>query len=476
MKIAASCISDPLEITAAALNHLCRVGGLHSRDQVPLNIFGVPEQLPSAYHVGPAAVAAMAAQALAAACIWEDRSGERQTVGLEFRRVMAAFQGEQHLRLDDAPLQMHSPLTGYYEARDGRWLQLHTGFPAHRDRVLQVLGVGNDREEVAAVLRRRDADEVVETLIAAGAVAATIRSPQEWQRLPQAMALQRLPVFSIERIGDGPRWPVGGDTTARQPLSGVRVMDLSRVIAGPVAGRTLAQHGADVLAIGAAHLDNIRAFQLDTGRGKRFANLDLRMATGHAAFERLLQGADIFLQAYRPDALANRGLGATDLAARRPGIVCVDLCAYGHEGPWAQRRGYDSIVQSGSGIAWSEGRAAGTSAPGKLPCQALDHASGYIAAFAAMLALRRRAREGGSWRVRVSLAQTGQWLAAMGQHPGGKVGRPLTQTEITPWLHHMDTAYGKVSAIAPVEDMPACPPRFSCPPAPPQQSFPGWVT
>jgi crotonobetainyl-CoA:carnitine CoA-transferase CaiB-like acyl-CoA transferase len=254
----------------------------------------------------------------------------------------------------------------------------------------------------------------------------------------------------------------------------VRVLDLSRVIAAPVAARTLAQHGADVLAIGAAHLPNIDALVIDTGRGKRSARLDLRNASGQAALRELVRGADVFLQAYRPGALAARGFGPQALHDLRPGLIQVSLSAYGHEGPWAQRRGFDSLVQSATGIAHDEGLAAGLSRPGKLPCQANDHATGYLAAFGAMVALQRRASEGGSWRVRVSLAQTGHWLRSLGRDLAGMAAPDLSADEVAPWRHTMPSAFGLVSAIAPVEQMSVTPPFFELPPAPPGTHAPEW--
>ncbi len=163
-----------------------------------------------------------------------------------------------------------------------------------------------------------------------------IRSPVEWSALPQARAIAGLPLLEIARIGDAPIEPIG-DEAAKRPLSGVRALDLSRIIAGPVAGRTLAQHGADVLLINGPHLPNIAPLVIDNGRGKRSATLDLRDENGRASLHALLQEADVFLQSYRPGSMAARGFGAEEAARLRPGIVYVTVSAYGHEGPWAQR-------------------------------------------------------------------------------------------------------------------------------------------
>ena len=220
--------------------------------------------------------------------------------------------------------------------------------------------------------------------------------------------MAKLPLFSIEKIGDAPPLKLAA---ADRPLAGLRVLDLTRIIAGPVCGRTLAVHGADVLLVTASHLPSIRSLVIDTGRGKLSASIDLREASGRETLTALLRDADIFVQGYRPGAIAGHGFSPQDAARIRPGIIYVSLCAYGQEGPWADRRGFDSLVQNASGLNDEEAYAFGArepqATPRPLPAQVLDHATGYLLAFAAMAALKRRMAEGGSWHVRLSLAQTG---------------------------------------------------------------------
>ena len=342
--------------------------------------------------------------------------------------------------------------------------------------MLRVLGCEDRRDAVAAAILQCNAAELEPRLTDAGLCAAWVRTPEEWQAHPQAVAIAALPLFEIERIGDAPPESIGPAQPALRPLQGVRVLDLSRVIAAPVAARTLAQHGADVLAVGAAHLPNFESLVIDTGRGKRSTEVDLRDASGQASLRELVRGADVFLQADRPGALAARGFDPQALCALRPGLIQVSLSAYGPAGPWAARRGFDSLVQSATGIAFDEGRAAGLATPGRLPCQLNDHASGYLAAFGTMIALHRRAREGGSWRVRVSLAQTGHWLRSLGRVAQGLLAPDLSAEEVAPWRHTMDSPFGRISAIAPVEQMPLTPPRFDLPPVPPgTHAAVGWA-
>ena len=320
----------------------------------------------------------------------------------------AAFRSERYLRVDGRqPPGAWHPVSGFYRAGDGRWIQLHCNFPHHRDGVLRVLGCDGTREAVTVAVTGWKAAELEDALAAAGLCAGMVRAPDEWQLHSQAQAVAELPLFEIVQIGEAPAVaPGSGD----RPLSGVRVLDLTRVIAGPVCGRTLAEHGADVLLVTAEHLPSIEVHVMDFGHGKRSARLDLRRADHAERLRSLIRSCDVICQSYRPGALAAHGLSAEELARLRPGIVYVTLSAYSHVGPWRERRGFDSLVQSVSGIAHEGGAAAGLDGPRHLPAQALDHATGYLAAFGAMVALARRAREGGSYLVRVSLAQTGRWL------------------------------------------------------------------
>jgi crotonobetainyl-CoA:carnitine CoA-transferase CaiB-like acyl-CoA transferase len=432
-------------------------------------------QLPSVFPVGAVAAATIGAQALMAAELWRQRGGQSQQVTIDQAHALAMFRSERYLTVDGkAPPDPWDALAGYYQAGDGRWIQLHTNFPHHHQGVVRVLQCADNREAVAAAIKTWRADQLDVRLAEEGLCAAMIRGPQEWRAHPQAAAIAALPLFDIERVADAPAEPLAMrgastldvQTDLRRPLDGVRVLDLSRIIAAPVAGRTLAQHGADVLAVSAAHLPNIPTLVIDNGRGKRAAQLDLRQRHDAERLRELVRGADIFLHAYRPGALAARGFSSAALQALRPGLVEVSLSAYSHKGPWAERRGFDSLVQSATGIAWEEGQAAGLDQPGKLPCQALDHATGYLAAFCAMAALRRRASEGGGWRVRVSLAQTGAWLQAMDRVPAGLSHPDLTPRQVEQWIELTPSAFGNVGAVAPAERMAETPAHFALPPAP----------
>lgn len=448
-----------------ALKQLWTLAGCDPTALHAVSFSGAEPGLPSVYRVGALASATIGATGLAAAEYHRLRTGRRQSVGVEMRRALASFRSERYLRIDDGPPPaLRDPIMGFYETRDGRWIQLHTNFPHHLQGVLKVLGASNDHASVVQAIRGWDGATLDQALADAGLCAALIRSPDEWAAHEQAQAIASLPLFQIERIGDAPAEPPRRDDASR-PLAGVRVLDLSRIIAGPVAGRALAQHGADVLMINGPHLPNIAPLVIDNSRGKRSAVLDLRDAEQRERLLGLVRDADVFLQAYRPGALAARGLSPEALAQVRPGIVYVSVCAYSHAGPWAQRRGFDSLVQSASGIAWTERRAAGWDEPKHLPCQALDHATGYLAAFGAMVALARRATEGGSWHVRVSLAQTGRWLQSFGLIEDGWKAPDVGIDDVRDCLGTVQSEFGSVLGVLPAEQMEATPAYFGLPPS-----------
>jgi len=459
-----------------ALEHLWMLAGCDPAALEQLHVDGDDPALPSVYRVGTLAAATIGAAGLAAAECLRVRGGPRQRVGIDVRRALAAFRSERYLRVGDrAPVEIRHPVTGFFATRDDRWIQLHANFPHHLQGIVDVLGSSDDHASVAAAIRGWDGAALDDALAAAGLCAALVRSPAEWAALPQAQAVAGLPLLEIERIGDAPPQPIAcGD--AVRPLAGVRVLDLTRIIAGPVAGRTLAQHGADVLLINGPHLPNIAPLVIDNGRGKRSATLDLRDAAAREQLRALARDADVFLQAYRPGALAARGFAPEDLARLRPGIVCVSICAYGRNGPWATRRGFDSLVQSASGIVWNESCAASGAraahdgqpfdTPRHLPCQALDHGTGYLAAFGAMVALARRATEGGSWHVRLSLAQTGRWLQTMGQIDDGWRAPDVGLADVADCVVETGSPFGRVRAIGPAERLDATPAFHARPPVP----------
>lgn len=410
-----------------------------------LTLTGDEPQLPSSFRVAAAAQVSVAATGLAAAEIWKMRSGQAQDVAVDMRHAVVECRSERYLRVDGKPPPpAWDAIAGIYKTRDKGFVRLHTNFPHHRDAVCTVLNCKPERDEVQAALMRWDGEAFETTAYAGGCVVAFMRSHDEWSALPHAKSLAGLPLTSITKIGEAaPKpWPKGD-----RPLAGLRVLDLSRVIAGPVAGRTLAAHGADVLLISGPDLPAIPWLTIDTGRGKLTSFVELKREQGRGVLRDLLAQADIFSQGYRPRAIAALGFSPEEAARINPGIVYVTLSAYGHAGPWAERRGFDSLVQTAVGFNHAEGRAAGVDGPKELPAQMLDHATGYFMAFGAMMARARQAREGGSWHVQVSLAQTGRWLWNLGRVDDGFAAGDLKAEAVTPFIEEVASGFGPLRSV-----------------------------
>jgi crotonobetainyl-CoA:carnitine CoA-transferase CaiB-like acyl-CoA transferase len=275
-------------------------------------------------------------------------------------------------------------------------------------------------------------------------VASRLRTVGEWETHDHGRAVADLPVLEIIRIGDATVEPLPDGAA---PLSGVRVADLTRVIAGPICGRTLAAYGADVLRIGAPHLPVIGSILADTNLGKRWADIDLRDAGACGRFRELVRTGDVVVQGYRPGGLTGLGLGPEALAELRPGLVYATLSAYSHVGPWRDRRGFDSLVQTATGIGAAGAEAAGVAGTRPLPAQALDHGAGWLLAFGVMEAIRRRATEGGSWHVRTSLVQVRTFLGRLGRVDALDVGDP-GPADVTDLLTTTTGPAGSVGHVA----------------------------
>jgi crotonobetainyl-CoA:carnitine CoA-transferase CaiB-like acyl-CoA transferase len=434
-----------MKTTREILSEIWTAAGGEAAALEAVKLTGDEPQLPSSFRVAAAAQASVAATGLAAAEIWKLRSGQSQGVAVDMRHAVVECRSERYLRVDDKPPPpAWDAIAGVYRTRDQRFVRLHTNFRHHRDAVCKILNCKPVRDDVQAALMQWDGEAFETAAYAGGGVVSMMRSYEEWSATPQAGALAKLPLISIEKIGDAaPKpWPSGD-----RPLAGIRVLDLSRVIAGPVAGRTLAVHGADVLLISGPDLPAIPWLTIDTGRGKLSSFVELKSEQGRGALRDLLAQADIFSQGYRPRAIASLGFSPEEAARINPGIVYVTLSAYGHAGPWAERRGFDSLVQTSTGFNHAEGQAAGVDGPKELPAQMLDHATGYFMAFGAMMAKARQSREGGSWHVRISLAQTGRWLWNLGRVSDGFKTEDLKAETVTLFIEEVASGFGPLRSV-----------------------------
>lgn len=360
---------------------------------------------PRCWWAGPLDVEGLALGSVrAAVTAYRLLTGERD-LAVSAKQVAGAFSSQEHLLIDGGAPQMFAPLSRWFRVADG-WVRLHGNYPHHVRALRDVYG-STEPEELSRSLLDRTSDDVESAVDAAGGIAAALRTPDEWLRSAAGQAVAQEPWI---------RWRVGGSAVpapAGPGLSGIKVLDLTRVIAGPTGTRLLAQLGADVLRLDPPHRPEILAQYLDTGAGKRSVEADLAEVGTSSRLEELLRAADVVVTGYRPGALARWGLGEEALRERHPHLVVVVLDAYGDRGPWAGRRGFDSIVQAATGIGHLYGREVdGSWRPGALPVQALDYATGYGVAAAAMALLLRRSREGAG-SAHLSLARTAHLLLQM---------------------------------------------------------------
>ncbi|MFB7365052.1 CoA transferase [Streptomyces hydrogenans] len=364
---------------------------------------GVSGLLPARLPVMDLARATVAVCGLAAV----EHAGAAGPVRVDDGAVATAFVSERHLRVDGRAPVSFAPLSRFWRAADG-WVRTHANYPHHRAALLAALGAADSVEAVAEAIGARGAVDVETAVYAAGGLAVALRTPGEWAAHPQGREVAARPVLSRERLDEAP---------PRRRTGPPRVLDLTRVIAGPVATRTLALLGADVLRIDPPGNPELADQHADTDVGKRTAALDLDRRADRRTFDELLDAADVLVTGYRPGSLERYGL-------ERPGLVTARLSAWGGYGPWGGRRGFDSLVQVATGIAVTEGSA---EEPGALPAQALDHGTGYLLAAAVLRSLTERERDGGGRLVRLALAQTGHWLT----HglPRYEPGRHLAESE-----------------------------------------------
>ncbi|MDY7105108.1 MAG: CoA transferase [Actinomycetota bacterium] len=444
-------------------------------DPERIEVTGDDPYLESAFPLGELAASALVAVGHAAAELAALRDGPpRQVVRSDVRTAAASLVGYRVQRIDGRPLAVQAssrPTVAFHRGADDRWIHLHGGFPELHDGTLRILGIDKGThvtyDRVSAAVGAWKAFDLEDALADAGLCGAVARTPAEWAAHPQGRAVGALAAVEISKLDDSPPEPLPIGCT--QPLDGVRVLDLTRVLAGPTCGRTLAQHGADVLRVGASQLPTLDRFVIDTGHGKRSTNLDLARADDAARLRELVRTADVVTQGYRPGALERRGFGADHLVSMRPGIVHVDVSCYGAVGPWRDRPGWEQLAQSATGLAVTQGSEA---EPALLPAAATDYMTGYLGALGALEALRRRATEGGSWLVEVSLCQTARWLTAVGPSLDAADAKGLGSLDDL--MTTVDTAWGLLDHLPPAVTLDRMPTRWTRPPSPLGTNRPHW--
>lgn len=377
----------------------------------------------SSFKISHLAQSTIALSALSAALINYIRNSiPIRRVNIPLRHACLEFWTEGLFSVNGKrPPSSWGPIGGLHATADGH-VRIHDNFAHHRIGVLKLLGLedGSSREDVAREVKKWKKVEFEEAAHRNGLAAYALRSYDEWEALPQSSAVADFPILIRKISEDGPKClPSSLKKDADRCLRGLRVLELSRVIAAPIAGKTLAVNGADVLWVTSPNLPDLPSLDINLSRGKRTIQLELNDPEDQETLRELVKDADVFIQGYRPSSLSARGFSAKDLAALKPGLVYANMSAFGPDGPWSGRRGFDSLVQTATGMNISEAEHYGEEAPARpMPCQALDHAGGYFLATGICAALYKRAMEGGSWEVHVSLAGVMKYLRSLGQYPG----------------------------------------------------------
>ena len=449
----------------AALQELLKLGGLDPSAASKVTIRGHDPVVAGPYRLGEAAAVALGAQGAAIEALWAERSGQSQQVSVDVVEAALSLKSVAHLLQRGYPVPFPDPAyptVDFYQTADRRTVMLHGGYPGLRDKLLKLLGCANDAGAIRAAVAGWQARELEDAVAAAGACGTIARSHDEWLALPQGQALTAAPLVDIQPLGPAsPAEPPGPGT---RPLEGLRVLDLTHVLAGPTASRVLAEQGAEVLRISAPARPVLTGFIMDTGHGKLSTLLDLAAPADKERFRALLSEADVLLYSYRPGGLDRLGFSEDEIARIRPGIVYATVSCYGEVGPWQERAGWEQLAQTCTGMAVTQGSA---EKPELSVVYPNDYVTGYLTAYAILAAVLRRSKNGGGYRVRTSLCRTAMWLQEFAPVP--KTPLPNAETlgrAVKRMTQKRETAWGPLSFMGPVTRFSATPPRWERPTVP----------
>ena len=454
----------------SAFDKLMAIRGLPLPEKDEVSITGSDPVLNTHFRLAATASAAIAGIGVAVNDLWELKTGRRQAIAIDAVAATAALKSKNYFQaknangvfenVTDASHEANRGLTGIFQTKDGHWLLPHFGLDHLRRRMLDLLQADANTDSIAKAVAKWDALELENAIDEARVCGGMIRTNEEWLQEPHGKILAAKPVVEIIKIGDSEPEPMpAGD----RPLSGIKALDLTRILAGPITGRTLAEHGADVLMVSAPHLPQVWSYVADTSHGKRSCYLDLRDESEKQTLLDLVKTADVFSQGYRPDKINQMGLGPEALAEIRPGLVYVSINCYGADGPFSHRGGWEQIAQIMTGIAAEGVQSSSGYKPKTLPAAANDYITGYLGAYGTLLALARRAREGGSYHVRVSLCQTGMMI-----YDQGKVGTLpenlyLGMSDVDSLCMESDSHLGRIKHLAPVLSLSETRPYWALP-------------
>ena len=440
-------------VQKSAFEEVMDVRGRGMPDDGEVTITGADPVFATRFKIGETCAAVLGGVGTAVSDIWELKTGRRQSSAIDVRRAAAALRSTHYMQKPDDSGRFipvvnlrHEDMiqiTQPWQTRDGRWFLPHFGLPNLEARVLGVLGCEPSPASVSSAVGKWDALDLEAAIDEARGCGAMVRSNAEWLADRHGKVLEAKPIVEIIKIGDSDPEPFpAGD----RPLSGIRALDLTRILAGPIAGRTLAENGAGVLMVTAEGLPQIHEHVMDTSHGKRSCFLNLKERDDAAALKSLAAEADVFSQGYRPGMLGGLGFGPDELASVRPGIVYLSISCFGADGPFSHRGGWEQVAQTVTGIC-NEGS---PERPKLLPAAACDYTTGYLGAYGVLLALARRAREGGSYHVRVSLCQSGMFIYRQGKTDAANATPDLSDAELDPLRLETDTAHGRLRHLGPV--------------------------
>jgi crotonobetainyl-CoA:carnitine CoA-transferase CaiB-like acyl-CoA transferase len=447
-----------------------------------VSIIGADPVFSTRFKIAETCAAVLGGVGVAVSDIWELKTGRPQRVAIDVRQAAAGLRSSVYLQRPGAdgvfkPVvnrhhQAMIAITQPWPSKDGRWVLPHFGLPNLQARMLKLLGCEPEPHAVAKAVAKWDALDLEAAIDEARLCGGMVRANEEWLRHPHGRGLAAKPIVEISKIGDSDPEPLPGGA---RPLSGVRVLDLTRILAGPMAARTLAEHGADVLMVAAERLPQIPEHVLDTSHGKRSSFLDLAQAADAARLKRLVQGADVFSQGYRPGAIAKLGFGPEELATLRPGIIYASINCYGAEGPFSHRGGWEQVAQTMTGLCHEGRTASRPTGPALLPAAACDYTTGYLAAFGILLALAKRAREGGSYHVRVSLCQSGMFIYRQGKVAFPGLDLDLGAAELDAIRSESKPRSGPLRHLGPILRLSETPPRWTLPTPQLGADVPEWL-
>lgn len=438
--------------------------GMPANDEV--SITGADPVFSTKFKIGETCAAVVAGIGVAVTDIQELKTGRRQQVGIDARRAAAALRSTTYMQRPNgngafAKVVNYNhasmiKITQPWPTKDGRWVLPHFGLPNLQARMLKLLGCEPNPDSVGKAVAQWDALDLEAAIDEHRVCGGMVRSNAEWLRSEHGKVLAGKPIVEIIKIGDSDPEPFPeGD----RPLSGIKALDLTRILAGPIAGRTLAEHGAEVLMVTAERLPQIAEHVIDTSHGKRSCFLDLSVAEDAAQLKVLAGETDVFSQGYRPGMLEGLGFGPEDMAAHRPGIVYVSINCYGADGPFSHRGGWEQVAQTMTGIC-NEGS---PERPKLLPAAACDYTTGYLAAYGALQALAKRATEGGSYHVRVSLCQSGMFIYRQGSVAFDAPDMDLSEDELQVLRIETAPALGPLRHLGPVLHLSETTPRWTRP-------------